>query len=339
MNRGFRGVWTVLLLIVSATIFAGSKPATPKDEVVGCKIVVSRYGIARVYRNGIIECTPWRGSKKELRTRMYIQDVAVNDSGMFLILSDNGLFQVNLEKGLNSVHELVRFKKQQRYLQIIGVGPGGAWLLRPGVAIDLINHGRIEEHYRYDQLPAPAPVKGERRLSVPIPLFCGMVGGRPYLAMWYGHGSYGYLIQSPKSGGWQPHFLDGATALMPLVADGDHITELAVGHHVFSCKASAVIEGKQRSQRDGLAVRLGPHLYMTGMIGSQKVWYGIVVIDLAKGEVVFHRTTQDRVRKGVYIYKDKVWVWDLGWPGNPKLTSFDLPPRLLRRCEEPADCP
>lgn len=319
------------LLVLSFVAFAQGTPASARTReadggTVACKTTVCDQGIISIYSDGSIDLRPWTGPQRKWQTGLTIVDYLAAERGVLYLLTDKGLLEFSLDEGPQSAGWVIQFHGNQRYLEIIGEAKNGVWLLRPAVAIDLVESGHVLEHFQYDQLPVPPTRREKFHFPVPMPFYTGMVGGVPYLVMMYAPGSYGYLVYNAESKDWDGHFMSGKAALMPLVLEGKRLKELAVGKNARSFPAPPGLASTVAANHEGLYERIGLQRFLTAMVGSPLRRQGVVIIDTAHGnEVVFHRDPPDLSRQGVYVRSGKVWLWDLGWIDQPHVTSFSLP--------------
>jgi hypothetical protein len=325
---GLQG-WALCALILVACA-QGTSVSTKAGEDTGgrgyCKTTVCGQGIISVYKYGAIDFHPWIGPRREWQAGAEIEDCLVGYQGVVYLLEEKGLFSFNLTEGPKSLTTVMHFRENQRYLEIIGEAEDGIWLFRPDVAVDRVGNGRVLEHVQADQLPVPPAYQGNRARV--LLSYVGMVGEVPYLAMMYGRQSYGYLVYNPVRKDWDAHFMRGDAALMPLVLEGNKLKELAVCENAQSFPAPPGLALRKSTNANGLYERLGPNLFLTGMIGSPSSRQGVIVIDTSKRAILFHRDSPDLSRQGVYVKQSTVWIWDLGWNGRPRVSSFRLPPRV-----------
>lgn len=317
----------VLCAFILVACAQGTSLSTKAGEDTGgrgyCKTTICEQGTISVYENGAIDFSPWTGPQREWRAGAEIQDCLVGYQGVVYLLEEKGLFRFNLAEGPKLVTTVMHFGENQRYLEIIGEAENGIWLFRPDVAIDRVGDGRVLEHVQGDQLPVPPEYQGNRARV--LLLYTGMVGEVPYLAMVYGRQSYGYLVYNPVRKDWDAHFMRGDATLMPLVLEGNTLKELAVCENAQSFPAPPGLASRKSRNANGLYERLGPNLFLTGMVASPSSRQGVIVIDTSKRAIVFHRDSPDLCRQGVYVREGTAWLWDLGWINRPMITSFALP--------------
>lgn len=322
-------VWALLAfsLVACAQGTVSTKAEGDAGDRGGCKTTVCGQGIVSVYEYGAIDFRPWIGPRREWQAGAEIQDCLVGYQGVVYLLEEKGLFRFNLADGPKSVAMVMQFRENQRYLEIIGEAENGIWLFRPDVAVDRVGDDRVLEHVQGDQLPVPPEYQGNRARV--LLSYTGMVGGVPYLAMVYGPQSYGYLVYNPARKGWDAHFMRGEVALMPLVLEGKMLKELAVIENAQSFPAPPGLALIEHINDGGLYQKLGPNLYLTGMVASPLSRQGVVVIDTSKRAIVFHRDPPDLGRQMVYVRDGTAWLWEPGWIDRPSVTSFALPSNLL----------